>query len=99
MNVVRYAVEIMCRPDAIPEEIVVDLEGFELGESVHISNVTLPDGVEPTITDRDFTMATIVAPAKLEEVETEGESDAGDGDASDAGDDASGAGDDENKDG
>ena len=95
LNVVRYAVEVMCRPDAIPEEIVVDLEGFELGESVHISNVTLPDGVEPTITDRDFTIATIVAPAKMEEVEASDDSAEGaEGEASDEGE----AGEGENKD-
>lgn len=77
LNVVRYTVEVMCRPDAIPEEITVDLSGFELGESVHISNVNLPDGVEPTITDRDFTIATIVAPAKMEAETTEGEGEGG----------------------
>ncbi|MBT6312961.1 MAG: 50S ribosomal protein L25/general stress protein Ctc [Alphaproteobacteria bacterium] len=91
LNVVRYAVEVMCRPDAIPEEIVVDLEGFELGESVHISNVKLPDGVEPTITDRDFTIATIVAPAKLEEVETtDAEGEDGEGAQGEDGEDGEG---------
>lgn len=71
LNVVRYNVEVSCRPDAIPEQIEVDLSGFEMGDSIHISAVSLPDGVTPTITDRDFTVATIAAPAKSLEQEDE----------------------------
>jgi large subunit ribosomal protein L25 len=62
LNVVRYAVEVSCRPDMIPNSIVVDLAGAQLGDSLHISAVTLPDGVTSTIKDRDFTIATIAAP-------------------------------------
>jgi large subunit ribosomal protein L25 len=62
LNVVRHEVEIVCAPDLIPHEIVVDLTGKEIGDSVHISAVNLPEGVTPTITDRDFTLATIAAP-------------------------------------
>ena len=62
LNVVRHAVELMCPATAIPEAVVVDLEGLEIGDSVHISDVTLPSDVEPTITDRDFTIATVAAP-------------------------------------
>ena len=65
LNVVRHAVECHCPANAIPEAIVVDLTGLELGAGIHISHVTLPKGVEPTITDRDFTIATIAAPAGL----------------------------------
>jgi large subunit ribosomal protein L25 len=62
LNVVRHEVELVCRADAIPQHIEVDLSGLEIGEGVHISMVKLPDGVHPAITDRDFTIATIAAP-------------------------------------
>ena len=72
LNVVRYEIELNCRADAIPNEIEIDLTGLDIGDGVHISMVTLPDGVEPTITDRDFTIATIAAPTlAVEEEETE----------------------------
>jgi len=66
LNVVRYAVEVTCPAESIPEQFDADLTGLELGDSIHISAITLPDGVEPTITDRDFTVATIAAPAGLD---------------------------------
>jgi len=65
LNVVRYAVEVSCRPDLIPNSIVVDLAGAEMGDSLHISAVELPEGVTATITDRDFTIATIAAPTVI----------------------------------
>ena len=65
LNVVRHAVELVCAPDKIPETISVDLTGLDIGDSIHISDVALPKGVEPTITDRDFTIATIAAPTRL----------------------------------
>lgn len=68
LNVVRYTVELSCPAEAIPEGIDADLAGLDIGGSVHISDITLPEGVEPTITDRDFTIATIAA-AMAEEVE------------------------------
>lgn len=58
LNVVRHRVELMCPADAIPEFITVDLAGAEINDSLHISAVTLPEGVRPTV-DRDFTIATI----------------------------------------
>ncbi|MEC8204293.1 MAG: 50S ribosomal protein L25/general stress protein Ctc [Pseudomonadota bacterium] len=74
LNVVRHAIEFICRVDDIPNQIDIDLSGLEIGEGVHISMVTLPDGVEPTITDRDFTIATIAAPTVVaEETAAEGE--------------------------
>lgn len=79
LNIVRREIELECPVEAIPEEIVVDLAGFDIGDSIHISNVTLPEGVVPTIRDRDFTIATIVPPtvvteaAAAEAVEVEGE--------------------------
>lgn len=65
LNVVRHTVEVTCLANAIPEQLVVDLEGFDVGASIHISTVTLPDGVHPTIADRDFTVATIAAPSGM----------------------------------
>ena len=62
LNVVRYEVELLCPATTIPEKITVDLKGLKIGDSVHISTIDLPDGVTPTITDRDFTIATIASP-------------------------------------
>jgi large subunit ribosomal protein L25 len=63
LNVVRHAVELYCPANDIPEFITVDLAGAKIGDSLHISAVKLPKGVRPVIADRDFTIATIVAPA------------------------------------
>jgi large subunit ribosomal protein L25 len=65
LNIVRHTIEIECRADAIPEHITIDLQGFDVGDSIHISSVKLPEGVKPTIADRDFTVATIVAPSGI----------------------------------
>jgi len=69
LNVVRHELEMVCDAASIPDEIVVDMTGFDVGEAVHVSHVTLPKGAEPTITDRDFTIATIVAPSALKSSE------------------------------
>lgn len=63
LNVVRHEVELLAPADAIPNELVVDLEGFDINESIHISAIKLPEKTSPTITDRDFTVATIAAPS------------------------------------
>ena len=60
LNVVRHEIQVRCPADAIPEHFDVDLTGLEIGDSVHISAITLPEGVKPTTTERDFTVATIV---------------------------------------
>lgn len=73
LNVVRFAVEVNCPADAIPESFSIDLTPFELGDSINISSVDLPKNVEPTITDRDFTIATIAAPAGLKSDSSEDE--------------------------
>ena len=73
LNVVRHEIEMTCRADAIPSSIDVDLTGLDIGDSVHISMIALPDGVAPTITDRDFTVATIAAPTVVTEEEEEAE--------------------------
>ncbi len=71
LNVVRFAIELTCRADSIPDTIDADLTGLEMGASLHISDITLPEGAELTITDRDFTIATIAAPAEIVEEEEE----------------------------
>ncbi|MCX5515630.1 50S ribosomal protein L25 [Kaistia algarum] len=64
LNIVRHEVEVNCPADSIPEHIVVDLTGLDINDSVHISAIQLPANVKPVI-DRDFTIATIAAPAAL----------------------------------
>ena len=71
LNIVRHELEIACDADKIPDEITIDVTGFDVGDSIHISNVTLPKGSESAITDRDFTIATIVAPSALKRAEAE----------------------------
>ncbi len=71
LNVVRYAIELNCPADSIPDSLEVSVAGLDIGDGVHISAVSLPDGVEPTITDRDFTIATVAAPAGLKSEEEE----------------------------
>jgi len=73
LNVVRHEVEVNCPADAIPEYFTVDLSGAQLGDALKISSVALPEGVEVTITDRDFTLATIASPAGLKSDEEEAE--------------------------
>jgi len=63
LNIVRHEVELHCPADAIPEFLTADLSGLKIGDGIHISNIKLPEGATPVIGDRDFTIATIVAPA------------------------------------
>jgi large subunit ribosomal protein L25 len=71
LNVVRHEIEVTAPADAIPEYFEFNLEGLEIGRSVHISAITLPEGVKPTIHNRDFTVASI-AGHKIEEEPTPG---------------------------
>ena len=71
LNVVRYTVELNCPADNIPTSIDLDLAEAQMNDSIHISEVNLPDGVEPVISDRDFTIATIAAPAALKSESSE----------------------------
>ena len=64
LNVVRHEVELICPADSIPEQLNVSVAGKDVGDSIHISSVTLPEGVKPVI-DRDFTIATLIAPSAL----------------------------------
>ncbi|HET9426942.1 MAG TPA: 50S ribosomal protein L25/general stress protein Ctc [Allosphingosinicella sp.] len=65
LNSVRHELELVCDAAEIPEEIVIDLAGTDIGDSIHISHVSLPEGTSSAITDRDFTIATIVAPSGI----------------------------------
>lgn len=69
LNIVRHEVEVTCSADDIPEHLTISCEGFDVGASIHISAVAMPAGVQPTISDRDFTVATIVAPSGLKSEE------------------------------
>ncbi|MGI8944461.1 MAG: 50S ribosomal protein L25/general stress protein Ctc [Qipengyuania sp.] len=81
LNVVRHELELICENDKIPGEIVIDVTDKEVGDSIHISEVDLPEGSVSAITDRDFTIATLVAPSALKksEDEAEGEEQTGEG--------------------
>ena len=70
LNVVRYTVEVICPVNKIPESFEFNLEGLEIGDSIHISHTKIDEGVEPTIKDRDFTVASILAPSALVSAET-----------------------------
>jgi len=70
LNVVRHEIEVRGRPDDLPDVLVVDLTGMEIGDSVHMSAISLPDGITPIISDRDFTVCT-VAPPTIMAVEEE----------------------------
>ena len=69
LNIVRRKVELKCPAESIPDEIVVDLTGTDIGTSIKISSVKLPESVIPTITDRDFVVATVAAPTIIKEPE------------------------------
>ena len=65
LNIVRHEVEISCPANAIPDDLVTSLKGLDVGESIHISAFHLPEGAKLIIDDRDFTVATLVAPSAL----------------------------------
>src|SRR6478609_3985311 len=71
LNVVRHELELVCESDKIPDEIALDVAGLDIGDSIHISHVSLPDGSVSAITDRDFTIATVVAPSAMKRTEGE----------------------------
>ena len=98
LNIVRHDLELICDASDIPGQIELSLDGFDIGDSLHISDVKLPKGSKSAIDDRDFTIATVVAPSamKSEEGDTETEADEvptiGEGEAEE-GDAAEGEGD------
>jgi len=65
LNVVRHTLELVCESDKIPDDIQIDVTGLDVGDSIHISQVNLPAGSASAITDRDFTIATVIAPSGM----------------------------------
>jgi len=100
LNVVRHDLELICDASEIPEQINISLKGLDIGDSIHISVIDLPKGSKSAIDDRDFTIATVVAPSAMkseegdteteaaDEVPTIGDEEAGEGDAPEGGDKA-----------
>jgi large subunit ribosomal protein L25 len=67
LNIVRHGIELSCPVDNIPDQLVVELNGLEIGDSIHISRVIVPEGCRPTIAERDFTIASIAASSAVRE--------------------------------
>ncbi len=78
LNVVRYSIEVSCPAISIPDHITADISGMDIGDSLHISDITLPKGVTPVIDDRDFTIATMIASRASTESESDDEADPAD---------------------
>ncbi|WP_084582210.1 50S ribosomal protein L25/general stress protein Ctc [Sphingomonas azotifigens] len=79
LNIVRHELELVVDAAEIPEQVEISLKGLEVGDSLHISAVTLPKGATPAITDRDFTIATVVAPSALKSADGEAEAESAEG--------------------
>ena len=76
LNIVRRKIELKCPSEKIPESIIIDLDGIEIGESFKISSIKLEEGVVPTIIGRDFVIATLAAPTVMKEPEKPAEAEA-----------------------
>ncbi|MDA9599924.1 50S ribosomal protein L25/general stress protein Ctc [Candidatus Pelagibacter sp.] len=81
LNIVRRKVELRCPSEKIPESLVIDLDGVDIGESFKISSINLETDVTPTITGRDFVIATLAAPTVMKEPEKPAEAEAAEGEA------------------
>jgi large subunit ribosomal protein L25 len=81
LNIVRRKVELRCPSEKIPENLVIDLDGVEIGESFKISSINLETDVTPTIKGRDFVIATLAAPTVMKEPEKPAEAEASEGEA------------------
>ena len=79
LNIVRRKVEIKCSAESIPDDIIIDLAGSDIGTSIKISSVKLPENAKPTISDRDFVIATVAAPTIIKEPEKPAEAEATEG--------------------
>ncbi len=84
LNIVRRKIELKCPAESIPDEIIVDLSGTDIGTSIKISSVKLEGNVVPTISDRDFVIATVASPTVIKEPEKPAEGDAAEGAEGDA---------------
>ncbi|MCY7338490.1 MAG: 50S ribosomal protein L25/general stress protein Ctc [Sphingomonas bacterium] len=78
LNIVRHDLELICDAAHIPDQIEISLDGLDIGDSIHISNVKLAKGVKSAIDDRDFTVATVVAPSAMKSEESDTDTEAGD---------------------
>jgi large subunit ribosomal protein L25 len=78
LNVVRHELELVCDAAKIPDQITISLNGLDIGDAIHISDVSLPEGSKSAIEDRDFTVATVVAPSAMKAEEDEAEAAAAD---------------------
>jgi large subunit ribosomal protein L25 len=67
LNIVRHGIELNCPVNSIPDQLVVELNGLEIGDSIHISRLIIPEGCRPTITERDFTIASVAASSAVRE--------------------------------
>ena len=67
LNVIRHNIDLVCSVDAIPDRLTVDLDGLEIGDSVHIETVTMPEGVRPVLASRDSTIASVAASSAVRE--------------------------------
>ena len=76
LNIVRRKIELRCPAESISDEIIIDLAGTDIGTSIKISSVKLPENVAPTITDRDFVIATVASPTVIKEPEKPAEGEA-----------------------
>ena len=85
LNIVRRKVELKCPSEKIPENLVIDLDGIDIGESFKISSITLDEEVVPTIQGRDFVIATLAAPTVMKEPEKPAEAEAAEGEEGAAG--------------
>jgi large subunit ribosomal protein L25 len=87
LQLVRSEVELICRADSIPDEIVVSMAGKDIGDSAHMSEIELPEGVHPAIRDRDFTIASVVGTrtASMSELDEEAEAEGEEGEATEEG--------------
>ena len=92
LNVVQHEIELVCDAAEIPEELHIDLTGLDIGDSIHISQVALPKGAKAAIDDRDFTVATIVAPSAMKSEEEEEEAAAAEGEVPTVGEEEGGEG-------
>ena len=84
LNIVRRKIELKCATENVPNELVVDLDGLEIGTSIKISSISLPENVKPTIQGRDFVIATVAAPTVVKEPEKPAEADGEGGETAEA---------------
>lgn len=81
LNIVRHDIEVFCPYDRMPQFFEIDLDGLEIGATIHVSELTMPESVSPVIQDRDFTVATIAGAIKQEAEDTAEDGEAAEGEA------------------